>query len=190
MVEAGGWRPGRQSFAAQIAETFLKAGEVGARLRIASGNGAAGAGIAALKMDFADAETDHAALVFAVELIFPERGQVSVLARRVRCTVGAIDFERGTKTLARAVKRQAGKPIAHHLQRRRGNNRRAVGDGVVGETFRSVAHQDLLLEIDAEPFGGLFRAAGEGKRPCGKVAAIAWNRERDRAEIRSVGSAN
>jgi len=48
----------------------------------------------------------------------------------------------------------------------------------------------LLLEIDAEPFGGVFCATGEGKRARGNAAAIAGNRERDGAEIRSVGSAN
>src|SRR6266481_9792635 len=113
MVEARGWRPGWQSFAAQVAETFLKAGEVGSALRVATRNGAAGARVAALKMDFADAEAHHAALVFAVELIFPERGQVSVRAGILHGSFGAVDFERGTKALARAVERQAGKPIGY-----------------------------------------------------------------------------
>src|SRR5712692_5984149 len=69
MVEAGGGGPGRQSFAAQVAETFLEAGQVGAGLRVACGNGAAGARIAPLEIDFADAEAHHAAFVFTVELI-------------------------------------------------------------------------------------------------------------------------
>src|SRR6266851_118681 len=108
MVEAGGWGPGRQSFAAQVAETFLEAGDFGGGLRVARGNGAAGAGVAALEVDFADAEAHHAAFVFAVELIFPERGQMSVRARSLLGNFGATDFERGAKTLARAVERQAG----------------------------------------------------------------------------------
>src|SRR6202022_167973 len=108
MVEAGGGGPGRQSFAAQIAETFLEAGEGGAGLRIARGDGAAGAGVAALETDFADAEAHDAALVFAVELIFPERGQMCVRVRGacgLRGNFAAVDFERGAKSLARGVER-------------------------------------------------------------------------------------
>src|SRR5216683_2316041 len=132
MVEAGGWRPRRKSFAAQIAETFLEAGKVGGGLRVACGNWAAGAGIAALEIHFADAEAHYAALVFAVELIFPERGQVSVgaggLGGEFRAgNIGVIDFERGAKTLARVVERQAREPITNRLQCWRGDNRRAVG---------------------------------------------------------------
>src|ERR1700738_1251433 len=164
MVEAGGWSPRRERFAAQVAKTFLETGEVGAGLRVARGDGTAGARVAALEVDFADAEAHDAALVFAVELIFPERGQVSVRAGSLRGNVDPIDFERGAKTLPRGVERQAGEPIAHRLQRRGGNNRGAVGDGVVGKAFGRVAHEDLLLEIDAEPFRSVLGAGGEGKR--------------------------
>src|SRR5882762_2154965 len=190
MVEAGGGGPGRQSFAAQVAETFLEAGDFGAGLRVATRNGAAGARVAALEVHFADAEAHHAAFVFAVELIFPERGQVSVGTRSLLGNFGATDFERGTKTLARAVEGQAGEPVADGSQRRGGNNRGAAGDRVVGEPFARVAHQDLLLEIDAEPFCGVFRAAGEGKCSRGNVAAIAGNRKRDGVEIRRVARAD
>src|SRR5713101_6544414 len=190
MVEAGSGGPGRQSFAAQVAEALLEGGDFGGGLRVARGNGAAGAGVAALEVHFADAETYHAALAFAVELIFPERGQVSVGTRSLLGNFGATDFERGAKALARAVERQAGKPIGHRFQRRGGNNRGAAGDRVVGEPFARVAHQDLLLEIDAEPFCGVFSSAGEGKRARGNIAAIARNREGDGAEIRRVGGAD
>src|SRR6266849_6346073 len=135
MVEAGGWGPGRQSFAAQVAEAFLEAEDFGGGVRVARGNGAAGTGIAALEVDFANAEAHYAALVFAVELILPERGQVSVCARRFRGSVGVIDFQRGAKTLPHGVEGQTRKPVGHGLQRGRGNNRRTVGDGVVGKTF-------------------------------------------------------
>jgi hypothetical protein len=50
----------------------LEAGEVGSVLRVACRNWAAGAGVAALEIYFADVEADYAALVFAVELVFPE----------------------------------------------------------------------------------------------------------------------
>src|SRR6266478_5761167 len=190
MVEAGGWGPGRQSFAAQVAEALLEGGDFGAGLRVATRNGAAGARVAALEVDFADAEAHHAAFAFAVELIFPERGQVSVGTRSLLGNFGATDFERGAKTLARAVERQAGEPVADGSQRRGGNNRGAAGDRVVGEPFARVAHQDLLLEIDAEPCCGVFSSAGEGKRARGNIAAIARNREGDGAEIRRVGGAD
>src|SRR5258707_3672662 len=195
MVEAGGWGPGRQSLAAQVAETFLEAGAFGGGLRVATRNGAAGAGVAALEVHFADAEAHHAAFVFAVELIFPERGQVSVGTRSFRGdfrpgNLSAIDFERGAKAPARAVDRQAGEPVADGSQRRGGNNRGAAGDGVVRKTFARVAHQDLLLEIDAEPFRGVFRAAGEGKCSRWNIAAIAGNRQRNGAEIRRIARAD
>src|SRR6266404_4013032 len=112
MVEAGCWRPGRKSFAAEIGETLLEADEVGCGLRVACGNGAAGARIAALEIYFADAEAHHAAFVFAVELIFPECGQVSVGTRSLLGNFGATDFERGAKALARAVERQVREPLA------------------------------------------------------------------------------
>src|SRR6266852_7708183 len=195
MVEAGGGGPQWQSFAAQVAETFLEASDFGAGLRVAPWNGAAGGGIAALEVDFADAEAHHATLVFAVELIFPERGQVSVGTGGLRGVlragnVGVIDFERGAKTLAGAVERQAREPITNRLQCWRGDNRRTVGDVVVGKAFGRVAHQDLVLEIDAEPFRGVFRAGGEGKGARGNVAAIPGNREGDGTKIRRVGGAD
>src|ERR1700687_501468 len=190
MGEAGGWRPGRQTLAAEVAETFLEAEDVGPGSRVAGGNGAAGARIAALEVDFSDAEAHYAALVFAVELIFPERRQVTVHTCSLRGNVNASDFERGAKALAHSIDAQAGKPVAHRLQRGGVDNRRAVGDGVVGETFGRVAHQDLLLEIHAEPFRGIFGGAGEGKGARGNVAAIAGNRERDGAEIERVCGAD
>src|SRR5260370_34207858 len=104
MVEAGGWHPRRQSFAAQVTETLLEASDFGAGLRVARGNGAAGARIAALEVDFANAEAHCAALVFAVELVLPERGQLPIRAGR---GVGHIDFERGAKALTGIVERQA-----------------------------------------------------------------------------------
>ena len=66
MIEADGWRPRRQSFAAYVGETFLEAGEIRAGLRVACGDRAAGARVAALEIDLAGAETYDAALVFAL----------------------------------------------------------------------------------------------------------------------------
>src|ERR1700719_4651012 len=127
MVEAGGWRPRWQRFAAQVGETFLEADQVRTGVRVAWRYGAAGAGVAALKIYCADAEAHDAALVFAIELIFPERRQISVRACRsdnfFGCDCGrltldrmAIDFQRGAKALPHGVDAQAREPLAHDLQ--------------------------------------------------------------------------
>src|SRR6202040_3647147 len=88
------------------------------------------------------------------------------------------------------VNAQPGEPVADGLQRCGGNNRGTVGDVVVGETFGRMANYNLLLEIDAEPLRGVFSTGREGKRPRGNVAAVAGNRERDRAEIRRIRGAD
>src|SRR5882762_3792961 len=112
MVEAGCWRPGRKSFAAEVGETLLEADEVGCGLRVTRGDRAAGAGVAALEIYFADAEAHYAALVFAVELVFPECGQASVATGGFCCRLQAcgasrdvtgIAFERGAKALAHGI---------------------------------------------------------------------------------------
>src|SRR5258708_35385268 len=113
MVEAGGGGPGWESFAAKVAETLLEAGEVGAGLRVARWDGTAGARVAALELDFADAGAHHAALVFSVELILPKRWQVPVRARGFRGNVGAIAFDCGPNPLAGAGVRPVGTRAAH-----------------------------------------------------------------------------
>ena len=79
MVEAGARGPWRQSGFTLVGEMFLEAFHGDAGERIARGDGATGAGIAALEMDFADLEADGATLVFAEELIFPEGGDATDL---------------------------------------------------------------------------------------------------------------
>ncbi len=90
MVEASFGSPRRDVRAAIIAEDFLKAGNDFAGARIARRNGAAGTGIAAFKIHFADAEADGTAFFLAKELVFPESGD-------------AVDFERGAEALAGLV---------------------------------------------------------------------------------------
>ena len=94
MVEAGAGRPGRESGFAELGESLLEAFEDFAGLGIAGRDGAAGAGIAALEIYFADFEADYAAFVFAEELIFPEGWD-------------AIYFQSGAETLAGFVKGNA-----------------------------------------------------------------------------------
>ena len=86
-----------------MGEAFLEAVERDAGEGIARGDGAAGAGIAALEMDFADLEADDAALVFAEELVFPEGGD-------------AIDLEGGAEAEADFVEGKAGEPFANGLE--------------------------------------------------------------------------
>lgn len=98
MVEAGAGGPGRQGGFAELGEAFLEAFEDFAGLGIAGRDGAAGAGIAALEIYFADFEADYATFVFAEELVFPEGGD-------------AVDFESGAETLAGFVDGDARKAL-------------------------------------------------------------------------------
>ena len=90
MVEAGFGRPARDIGAAKIGEALLEAGDDFSCARVARGNRATSAGIAALEIHFADAEAHGAALLFAKELILPERGNT-------------VDFECRAKALAHFV---------------------------------------------------------------------------------------
>jgi hypothetical protein len=187
VIEAGAGGPGREGGFAELGEAFLEAFEDFAGLGIARRDGAAGAGIAALEIDFADFEADYAALVFAEKLIFPP-GRDS------------IDFERGAEAEASFVQRDSGKalrsrgkpfvpqgkPLAYGFERGGGDDGGAVGDGVVGETVFGVADEDLLLEEDAEPFGGVFVGSGEGEGARGDFAAIAGDGEGDFAQVVGV----
>ena len=106
MVEAGAGGPRGERGFAELREALLEAIEHDARERIARGNGAPRAGIATLKMNFADLEAHGATLVFAEKPVFPERGH-------------AIDFERGAEAQADFVQGEPGKPFAYGLQRSR-----------------------------------------------------------------------
>ena len=108
MVEAGAGGPGRQGGFAELGEALLEAFEDFAGLGIAGRDGAAGAGIAALEIYFADFEADYAALVFAEELVFPEGGQL--FAECDPCRVD-VDFERSAEALAGFVNGDAWKSL-------------------------------------------------------------------------------
>ena len=87
MIEAFLRRPWRQRGFAELGEAFLEAVESFAGAGIARGDGAAGAGIAAFKVNVTDGEADGAAIVGAKELIFPEGGD-------------AVDFDSGAEAQA------------------------------------------------------------------------------------------
>ena len=170
MVEAGARRPrGKRGFA-ELGEALLEAIECDASKGIARGNGAAGAGVTALEMNFADLEAHGTGLVFAEELVFPEGWH-------------AIDFERGAEAEADFVQREPGEPFANSLERSGGDDRGAVGDGVVGKTTGRIADEDLLLEKHAEPFGRVIVAFGEWECVRGNAAPVARNEECDAAQI-------
>jgi len=170
MVEAGAGRPrGKRGFA-ELGEALLEAVECDAGKGIARRNRAAGAGIAALEMNFADLEAHGAALIFAEELVFPEGGH-------------AIDFEGCAEAEADFVERETREPFAYGLQRRGGDDGGAVGDGVVGKAAGSIADEDLLLEKHAEPFGGVIVAFGEWECVRGNAAAVTRNGKCDAAQI-------
>lgn len=108
-------------------------------------------------MNFADSEADDAAFVFAEELVFPEGGD-------------AVDLQGGAETAANIFEREGGKavrsggkPIGYGLQRSGGNDGRTAGDGVVGKATFRISDDNLLLEENAEPFGGVFVVLREGE---------------------------
>ena len=184
VVEAGAGGPWRQGGLAVLGEAFLEAFEDFAGLGIAGRDGATGAGIAALEIYFADFEADHAAFVFAEELVFPESRH-------------AVDFECGAEALAGFVERDSRKtlrrwaePLNYRFERGGGDDGGAAGDRVVGETVFGIADDNLLIEEDAEPFGGVIVGAGEGEGAGGDFAAIAGDGEGDFAKIRGVGGAD
>jgi len=181
VVEAGAGGPGREGGFAELGEVFLEAFEDFAGLGIARWDGATGAGIAALETYFTDFEADYAAFVFAEELIFPKGGD-------------AVDFESGAEALAgfvesdsRKTLRRWAEPLSYGFERCGGYDGGAAGDGVVGETVFGVTDEDLLLEEDAEPFGGFFVGVWEGEGARGDFAAIAGDGEGDLAEVGGVG---
>ena len=77
--------------------------------------------------------------------------------------VGAVYCGQYAKALAHLLQLNAGEPLRNALQRRGGDNRRSVSYGVVRKAFGCVTHDDLLLEINAEPLGGVLPRSGEGK---------------------------
>lgn len=115
VLEAVGVGPGRKMRAALLNETLLKTDGVGAGVRIARGDRATDAWIAAFKGDFADLETDYAAKFSAEELVFPEWWH-------------AVEFQSCSETQTGFVDRQAGEPFADGLERGCGDDGWPVGD--------------------------------------------------------------
>src|SRR5208283_2674705 len=177
VVEARARGPRGEHRFAELSEALLEAVERDAGEGIARGDGAARAGIAALEMDFADLEAHGAALVFTEELVLPEGGH-------------AVNFKRGAEAQADFVQGEPREPFAYSLERSRRNDRGSVGDGVVGKTPGGIAHQDLLLEIHAEPFGRVIVSFGEREGVHWNSAAVARNGKRDAAQIRSESGAD
>ena len=177
MVEARDRRPGRKSGFAELCEAFLESVNGHAGVRITGRDGTASAGIAALEVDFAEGEADDAAFVFAEEAVLPEGGD-------------AVDFESGAEAEAEVVGGEAGEPRGDGLERGGGDDGGAVGDGVVRKAAGGIADDNLLLEEDAEPFGGFFVGVGESERARGNFAAVGGNGERDGAQVGRIVGAN
>src|SRR5438309_7080892 len=150
VVEARFRRPGREIGAAKIGEALLEACDDFSCAGVARGNGTTSTGIAALEIHCANAESDGTAFFFAKEVVFP------------KCRY-AIDFQSGAEALARFVDVHAIKQFAYSLQSGRGNDGRAVGDVVVGETFGGIANGDGLLEKSGKPLGGRGGIARENE---------------------------
>lgn len=72
VVESGGGRPWGEGGFAELREALLESVDGRAGVGIARGHWAAGAGVAAFKMNITNREADGAAFVHAEEAIFPE----------------------------------------------------------------------------------------------------------------------
>jgi len=66
----------------------------------------------------------------------------------------------------------------------------AAGDGVVGETVLRIPNDDLLVEEDAEPFGGFFVSLGEGEGAGRNFAPIAGYGECDGTDVGRIAGAD
>ncbi len=135
-------------------------------------------------MSFADSEADNAAFVFAEELVFPEGGD-------------AVDLESGAETAANIFEREAGKaigsggkPVGYGLEGSGGNDGGTAGDGVVGKAAFGIADDNLLLEKNAEPFGGVFLVLREGESAERNFAAVGGDRQVDGRDVRGIICAN
>src|SRR5882672_3602279 len=103
VIEAGCGGPRRQGTAAHVAEFSGEAEDFFAGARIAWGNRAARAGMAALECDCADFEAHCVIFVWAEELVLPKCGD-------------AVDFECRAKTFARFVQRNTREPVADSFE--------------------------------------------------------------------------
>ncbi len=194
MVEAVGWRPTGKRCLALLGEEFLEAVVVATGEGGAGGDGAAGAGIAPLKINFADFEADDVAFIGGEELIFPERRQGFAVGGGGGIDV---DFEGSAEAQADLFQGHPGqpfgaqgKPIADGLQAGSGDDGGAVGDGVVWKAFGRVTDNDLLIEEHAEPFGGVFVSGGEGESTRGNVARVVGDGEGDGSQVWSIVGAD
>ncbi len=91
---------------------------------------------------------------------------------------------------AREVWGARGKPIADGLQGSGGDDGGAIGDGVIGKTVFGIADDNLLLEVDAEPFGGAFVVLRKSEGARRNLAAIAGDRQSDAAKLWRIGCAD
>ena len=177
MVEAIAGRPSRQGSFAELGEGLLEAIEGDASEWIAGRDGATCARIAALESNFTNAETDNAALVLAKKMIFPESRDT-------------VDFKRSAEAEANVIQGESGEPLADGLERGSGDDRWAIRDGVVGKSIRGIANEDLLLEENAEPFGGVLVGSGKIEGAGGNVAAIAGDGQGDAADVGGISRTN
>lgn len=177
VLEAVGVGPGRKMGAALLSETFLETDDVGAGLRIAGGDGAAYAWIAAFKSDFADMETNYTTKFRAEELVFPESWH-------------AVELQSGAETQTGFSDSHAGKPIADGLERGRGDDGWAVGDEVVGDPGWIMANHDGVGQEFAEPSCCGGGVSWKRERCARGPMAMVWDGEGNGCEVGFVRGAN
>src|SRR6266566_679107 len=176
VIEARLGSPARNVAAAIVGEKPLKGRNDRSSLRIARRDGTAHAGIAALELHFAYAKRHENVLIRGEKLIFPKGRD-------------AVDFQRVAKTQPHVAQGKSGEQGCNCLERSGRNDRRTVGDGVIGEAFGSIAHGDRLVEKSAKPLRCVHRAAGELESFRGSAAAVGYGKGNG-AEVRCVSRPN
>jgi hypothetical protein len=200
VVEAGGGGPRGQGGFAELSEALLKTVDGCAGVGITRGDWAAGAGVAAFKMNIANREADGTALVHAEEVIFPESWDAVDFECGAEPEPEVVDGERGMPFTIRrttpfsALSREelafSCKPGGDRLKGCGGDDSGSGGKGVVGEAVHGIADDDSLLEEYAEPLGGFLVSFGESERTSRNFATIAGNGEGYGADVRGIAGAD
>lgn len=164
----------------------MEAFEDGGGVGVAGRDGTASAGVATFKVDFADGEADGGAVVFGEEAVFPEGGELFAASAAGWIE---IDFESGAEAEADIVEGEA-EPVGNGLKRSGRDDGGTVCEGVIGEAAGRIANDNLLLEEEAKPFGGVFVGFGEGEGARRDAAEVGGDGESDGAEVGGVAGAD
>ena len=162
---------------AKVTEAPLESDRIDSAQGVSRRNNAARTRIDTFEVQVADGETDGVCFMHVEEPILPER-------------VNPVDFQRSAKAPSQFFQIDSRKPFGHGSQRRRGDDNRAVAEGVVGNALGCVAHGNSLPEILAKPLPCRCAVARKGECLGCIFSPIAGGRQGDRTNIRRKCRAN